>query len=353
MNIVKSRTIIATPPGWPIKEQLEMRKMTQKEFAARMDMSEKHISKLINGEVRLTPDVAVRLETILGIPAEFWNNLEALYQTKKQIAEEENAMDADIELAKKVPYAEMVNLGWIEAARKAVDRVKNLRRYFEVARLKVLKKLGMPNIAYRKLGRNDDSDFDYVLAAWIQKARLLAREIEVSPINLQKLSLYIPEIRQLTNEAPEVFCPKLEKMLADCGIAFVCLSHLKGSFLHGASFIDRDKIILALTVRGSYADKFWFSLFHELGHILKGHITKPEGLSPEDESEADMFARDILIPPEEYEKFTLSDNFTIDSVKDFSAKIGIDTGIVVGRLQKDAEINFNQLNELKKIYQLQ
>ena len=333
MRIVRSKTIQATPPGWTIREQLEMRRMTQKEFAVRMEMSQKHISQLINGEVRLMPEIAKRLEAILGVPASFWNNLEAYYQ--------ERVIQAQEEISKKIPYAEIVKLGWITATRKAADRVKNLRRYFEVARLKVLKKLGMPQIAYRKLGKNNNEDFDYVLATWVQKARLLARDIEVSPINLQKLSACIQDIRQLTTEAPENFCPALEKMLSECG---------KGSFLHGASFIDGKKIILALTVRGSYADRFWFSLFHELGHILNGHITKPEGLSDEDEKAADKFARDILIPPEDYERFVAENNFTLETVKDFAEKIGIDAGIIVGRLQKDAKINFNQLNELKKSY---
>lgn len=63
--MVRSRSYIATPPGATIKEQLNDREMSQKEFAARMDMSEKHISKLINGEVKLTPEVAVRLEWYL------------------------------------------------------------------------------------------------------------------------------------------------------------------------------------------------------------------------------------------------------------------------------------------------
>ena len=70
--MVKSRSFIATPPGATIKEQLLDRGLSQKEFAVRMGMSEKHISRLINGEVQLTPDVAVRLEMVLGIPAKFW-----------------------------------------------------------------------------------------------------------------------------------------------------------------------------------------------------------------------------------------------------------------------------------------
>lgn len=71
--MVKSRSFIATPPGATIKEQLIDRGLSQKEFALRMGMSEKHISKLINGDVQLTPEVAVRLEMVLGVPAKFWN----------------------------------------------------------------------------------------------------------------------------------------------------------------------------------------------------------------------------------------------------------------------------------------
>ena len=80
--MVRSKTVIATPPGTTIKEQLVDRGMSQKEFAARMDMSEKHISRLINGEVQLTPDVALRLEMVLGLPAHFWSNLEGIYREK-------------------------------------------------------------------------------------------------------------------------------------------------------------------------------------------------------------------------------------------------------------------------------
>ena len=80
--MVRSRSYVATPPGATIKEQLVDRGMSQKEFAARMDMSEKHISRLINGDVVLTPDVAMRLEMVLGVPAHFWNNLESIYREK-------------------------------------------------------------------------------------------------------------------------------------------------------------------------------------------------------------------------------------------------------------------------------
>lgn len=80
--MMRSKTFIATPPGYTIKEQLDDRGLTQKEFALRMEMSEKHISKLINGEVLLTTDVALRLEMVLGINAQIWLNLETIYREK-------------------------------------------------------------------------------------------------------------------------------------------------------------------------------------------------------------------------------------------------------------------------------
>ena len=82
MEMKTSRTFIAVPPGATIREQLDDRGMSQKEFSSRMGMSEKHISRLINGDVQLTPEVAYKLEMVLGVPAEFWNNLEAIYREK-------------------------------------------------------------------------------------------------------------------------------------------------------------------------------------------------------------------------------------------------------------------------------
>ncbi len=78
----KSRTVIATPPGVTIKEQLTERGMSQEEFAVSMGMSDTQISKLIKGEVELTYDTALRLEEVLKIPGSFWNNLESIYRRK-------------------------------------------------------------------------------------------------------------------------------------------------------------------------------------------------------------------------------------------------------------------------------
>lgn len=348
--MVKSRSFIATPPGATIKEQLLDRGFSQKEFALRMGMSEKHMSKLINGEVQLTPDVAVRLEMVLGVPAKFWNKLEATYREKLIKANAENKMDADKELVKKSPYREMSKNGWVPETRDATEKVIYLRKYFEVVNLEIIEDMQLSKIACRRLAETEKGNL--ALLAWAQKAKLEARTIKTSLIDLKTLKKRLSEIRSMTSMNPADFCPRLIEMLASCGIALVFLPHIGGSFLHGATFYDGDKIVVGLTVRGKDADKFWFSLFHELGHILLGHINQSNGTTIEDENAADNFAKETLIPTAEFNAFTSLNDFSKASIYSFAQEQNILCGIVVGRLQKEGFINYNRCNDLKTKYAL-
>ena len=349
-TMVRSRSYIAAPPGATIREQLNDRSMSQKEFAVRMDMSEKHISKLVNGEVQLTPETAVRLEMVLGVPARFWNNLEAIYREKLIKAEAENAMDADIELAKRFPYSEMAKFGWVPATREAKEKVVNLRKYFEVVDLSLLGSEQLTRIACRRLAITEKSDL--ALMAWAQQAKVKARDIQTAPINIKGLISAMPELRKMTILKPKEFCPQIKKCLASCGIALVFLPHLKGSFLQGASFADGNKIVVGLTARGKDADKFWFSLFHELAHIVLGHVGQPDGTSEEDEKAADKWSGDTLIASEDFEEFRSERDYSQRSVIRFANAQGIAPGIVVGRMQRERMIKYSLLNNLKEKYEI-
>lgn len=289
----RSQTYFAIPPGETIKEMLEDRGMTQKEFAVRMNLSEKHISRLINGEVQLTSDVAGRLETVLGPPARFWSNLEATYREDLIKVRAENAMDEDVVLSRQLPYNDMAKLGWVIETRKPKERVAHLRKFFEVVTLATLESNLVTRIACRRLAVADKGDF--TLMAWVQKAKRKARDISTEPINMKRIPIIIPKIKEMTSEQPDQFLPRLQEFLASCGIALVLLPRLKGSFLEGASFMDGKKIVIGLTTRAEDTDKFWFSLFHEIGHIVLGHLTKPNGTTEQDEVDADAWARESLL----------------------------------------------------------
>ena len=348
--MVRSRSYIATPPGATIREQLKDRGMSQKEFAFRMDMSEKHISKLINGDVLLTPDVAVRLETVLGVPARFWSNLEAIYREKLVKAEAENAMEEDEIIARKFPYKEMSEYGWVPETKAIKERVVNLRRYFEVVKLDLLGEVQVNSIACRRLGITEKADL--ALMAWAQEAKIKARDIQTDPINIKKLIDSIPVFRKMTLEDPSKFWPATKDLLASCGIAIVLLPHLKGSFLHGATFLNGNKIVIGITARGKDADKFWFSLFHELAHVVLGHIGKAGGTSDKDEAEADRWAENALIDQKAFKDFRIKGDYTDRNVIAFARNMGIAPGIVVGRMQRERIIEYSMLNELKMQYEI-
>ena len=242
----------------------------------------------------------------------------------------------------------MAKFGWVPETRDSKEKVINLRKYFEVVELSLLENNQITRIACRRLAVTDKSDF--ALLAWAQKAKLIARNIKTSPINIRELIAIIPEIRKMTVLQPTEFCPELKTKLAQCGIALVFLPHLKGSFLQGASFIDGNKIVVGLTARGKDADKFWFSLFHELAHIVLGHIGLANGTGEQDEKMADSWSRDTLIPVDLFEEYKNQNSFSDASVLAFAKTIGIAPGIVVGRLQNEGCIDHSMMNNLKEQY---
>ncbi|MDD6061969.1 MAG: ImmA/IrrE family metallo-endopeptidase, partial [Oscillospiraceae bacterium] len=277
--------------------------------------------------------------------------LEAIYREKLAKVEAENAMDADIELAKKFPYNEMSQNGWLPETRKSEERVIHLRKFFEVVQLGNLTNSSLiPCIACRRLSISEKTDF--ALIAWAQKAKIEARKIHTAHIDLNELSKQLASIRAMTVKNPKVFCKELCELLSNCGIAIVFLPHIDGSFLHGATFYDGNKIVIGLTLRGKDADKFWFSLFHEIGHILLGHLNQKAEINSDAEEAADQFAKDALISPEAFQSFVDNGIFSRDSLIRFSAEIGIAPGIVVGRLQKEGYIKFCWHNDLKNKYEL-
>lgn len=288
----KSRSYIAIPPGTTIKEQLVDRGMKQKEFAVRMGMSEKHISKLINGDVQLTIEMARKLEMVLGVPTQFWCNLEAIYREDIAKVNEEDAMDEDLAIAKNMPYKQMVANGWVVDVTKNTEKVIYLRKYFELAELKFLQKTLIPRIACRKLSETEKDDCAFI--AWAQKAKLEARKIETHAIDIDQLKTKIPQLHQILKSEKKDFYGEIQRLFANCGVAVVFLPKMDTTFLHGATFKDDNKIIMGLTLCEDDKEEFVFSLYHELAHILYGHIEKTDGISKEDEKRADAYARDTI-----------------------------------------------------------
>lgn len=75
------------------------------------------------------------------------------------------------------------------------------------------------------------------------------------------------------------------------------------------------------------------------------------GTSEADEKDADDFARETLIPSEMLTPFVQDGIFTSDTLIQFAERLGIEVGILVGRLQHDGFIKCSRFNDLKKKYE--
>jgi HTH-type transcriptional regulator/antitoxin HigA len=220
---------IAIPPGETLLELLETNNMTQAELAIRMDMSKKHINHIIKGKTSITVETALKLEKIFELPASFWLNLEANYQeTKARLDNQDNK--AEKKLAAEIPYSDMVSLGWVKKAKDINEKIENLRNFFRVFDLTSIEKVY--NAAYRVSKSQKASPL--ALAAWLERGEYLSRDIETNKFSRKLLKSYLPVFREMTNLDPQVFINDLKEKLAECGVAFVMVPALTGTYAHGA-----------------------------------------------------------------------------------------------------------------------
>lgn len=254
MKIYRSKTFTAVPPGMTIKEVLEDHHMTQKELAVRLGLSEKHISKLINGEVPLTQDVAIRLERVLDIEASFWNGLEAAYREAILKVEYENSIDEEINFAKPFGYAKLARLGIVPETKKAAEQVNNLQKFFEVASLKnVDNEMVMP-LVYENIKDMEPAKKSAIYTL-VQITKGQARFVEVNPYDAEMLRKFIPKIEDLKSEPLAGVKEPLKDMLGACGVIIVYLPILDNITSTCITYSKGNSIVLGIPTEDT--DGFW------------------------------------------------------------------------------------------------
>ena len=153
------------------------------------------------------------------------------------------------------------------------------------------------------------------------------------------------------------FYPLLHKAFFEAGINFVILPNLPDSKINGATKKIKNSIMLMVNDRRLNADTFWFTLFHEIGHIINGDL----GITFDEkkchtEDAADVFAEDMLIPPEAYQQFIEKNDrhFTVQNISQFANQIDRDPGIILGRLQNDSILKYGdwRFKSLQKQYKI-
>jgi len=347
-----------SPPGETLEEILNDRETSQIDLARRTGRTSKFINEIIKGKARITPDFALELERVMGIPDSFWNNRQRHYDAFKTRKKESEALMKSIEWAKKFPYSKMAGFKCVPDINDKLERLKNLLNFFGVASPDAWHTTWDNTIAscnYRKSAKF--STDEYALAAWLRRGELVAHAIECRKYNRTNFMKALRKIRGLTTLCPNEFQPKLIDICRLCGVVVAFIPEFPKTASGATRWITPSKALIQLSLKYKTNDHFWFTFFHEAAHILfhqKRPIFIEDGnASNAHEQEADDFATEWLIPSNEYYAFIdqcRSSRISKHSIKSFAEKIGIAPGIIVGRLQHNKKILHSHCNDLKISY---
>ena len=346
------------PPGEYLEEVIEELGMSKSELATRMGRPLSKLSAVFKGTKAVTPDTALQLERVVGVPAHIWTGLETDYRLAQARQREELRMEQcreETSLVTLFCYNQLKKLNLVSACTRSVDKVRVLQDFFGVMSLHQVLELPRYQVAFRHKVRSESERSQEAVAAWLRVGETEARKAECAPFDADQLKSSIADLRTMTLKAPAQFAAPLKKTLAQAGVALVACPHFPKTKAHGATFfLTPEKAVLMVTLRYKWADIFWFSLFHEIGHILL-HGTKAvileDSESSQRESEADEFAKNCLIAPQQWRDFVSAHRFDNHSIIRFAKEVGIAPGIVVGRLQHEGLIEKFDCNDLRRRYE--
>jgi addiction module HigA family antidote len=345
------------PPGEILLEALQDRGMSQSELARRMARPVKTINEIINGKAAITSETAIQLERALGISARFWTGVEASYRDSLARHEAQRELEANATWIDDFPITDLVKGKQLKRGSSKAETLANLLSY-----------LGLSSpIAFDRQWLGSAAAFrsspaflasPKAVAVWLRWGEREAAAVDVSEFNAHRFLETLQAIRPLTRREPfkQIF-DRVKAMCAAAGVVVVLVPELSGTHLNGATRWLGSKAVIQLSNRHKSDDQFWFTFYHEAGHLLSGSRRhdfldsagpEPNESDNTDEEAADRFARDTLLPSDAYKTFIQNRDFSVTAIRTFAEHQTVAPGIVVGRLQQDKLLQPQQMRHLKK-----
>ncbi len=351
---VAFRPDYAIPPGDTLRATLEDATMTQADLARRTGLSTKHINQILQGAASISPETALAFERVLGVPARFWIALEANHQARVARLRDDAAAKHDADWVARMPTRELVRRALLRPTTEVTDLRSQLLSFFGVASREAWDALWQaPEAAFRR-SKAFEAD-PYATAAWLRIGELRAARVETQPFDRAAFVSALSTIRTLMVQPPEVFESAMKQLCADAGVIVVIVEGIKGCRASGATrWVSPTRALIQLSLRYRWEDHFWFSFFHEAGHVLlhgkrETFIEDSDGRSTE-EAQADAFATAHLIPPA-FESEMLRVRTPAQATA-LAAKLGIPAGIVIGRAQHEGLMPFSIGNTHRRKFRL-
>lgn len=352
--MAKLKPFLNIGPGEFIKEEMEHRNWTNEDLAQVLGLSPKTISELLNNKQRVTIDTAKVLSKAFGQSPQYWLNLDNNYRLRLQENENKSGVEIKSKIYERMPINDMIKKGWIKKYKDVDDLCKIFMDFWELDKPNFdwLDKLILPNTRKSEAYSNFNK---YYLLTWTQMAKRASEEINAGKFVKRKLEILAKNLTEYSIKSNGV--SKFLSDITDTGVKFICLSHLPRTYLDGASFLHGKNPVIVYTKRYDRLDNFWFTVAHEIGHILL-HIKDEndafiDDLKIEDnsllEKEANEFAAEVLQTNKILNFFSMYKHYTSAyRVKQASEKLNIHPAVIVGILKYHKILAYNRLNQLNE-----
>lgn len=345
-----------SPPGETISELLLERDLSLDCLVQQTGLPRSKVKQLLDGNIPITKSIALGLQTLFSVSSDFWLRREENY--RKSLAFIESQKIEQASWLQSLPLPDLKKWGVIPKNAPFSEQLKAALTFFGVSDLTEWDSIysAKHNMVAFRTSASFDS-YPMSVLAWLRQAEIISANIECNAWNPESLDQDLPKIRALTREPDQnIFLPKLREMLADSGVSLAIVRTPKGCSASGATFFPApNRALIVLSFRYLTDDHFWFTLFHEIGHLLLHSNDRLflEGMqcTESEEKEANEFAEGVLIPVE-YRDEILKFHRVSDwrSIVRFAKRIGVSAGIVVGQLQHKKLISYSYLNNLKHKY---
>jgi HTH-type transcriptional regulator / antitoxin HigA len=340
-------------PGEILEETLTSRSISHKELAERTGLSMKTVSLITNGKAPITSETAIHLERALGVSARLWSNLDANYRLSQAKESLHEQMKKHSGWLKRFPKDVLISLEITSTRADPVESVDRLLAFFGVSSPDAWEnRYSKQAVNFRKT-KAFSSSWESV-TCWLRLSEIEADGINTMPFTMDSFRKALTKIREMTILPAESFQNKMKNLCADSGVALTFIPELPKTRLCGATlWLTPEKALLSLSLRYKSDDQFWFSFFHEAGHIVlhgkRDVFFEERGLGgSQQENEADEYAKKVLFPDKSYEAFVARSRFYEADIVEFAKSINLAPGIVVGALQHDKYIKYEWHNRLKK-----
>lgn len=336
----------ASHPGSLILDEIKFRGINQADLAVQMSVQKSLLNEIIKGKRALTADIALLLEKILEIPAQYWMNLQSQFELDLARINEKNIKKlANVEkwsiINQYVPISYLKKQNYIQD--DINDNIEKIKSIYSVDSIdQLVQKNAQQHFAfYRKSEKLIVEDKN--MLAWNMLAQFEAKNQTINSFNYSNVPSLIEELKQIFFENSNTI-EKVKTKLNQYGVKFILLEKIEKAPIDGYTFWSGDNPAIAMTVRHKRIDNFAFTLMHEIGHIDL-HLKNDKNIQFFDlttksttavEVEADDYAQRNLITPLEWQSI-----INLPEINDYSLNLKanefkINPAIILGRISHDA-----------------